>query len=139
MAVAARVTRWPLNDHGHDRSSDYSFVMQCWTREELDSYLTRSGLMAPTYFGAYAVAMGKRQRCPKQGVMWVPRRSCRVALRTRSTRDGIRSWTESTSTATVQTLASRSMLTRLAVRACRLGAISGCCFSENGSSEPVAS
>jgi hypothetical protein len=29
--------------------------MQCWTRDELDSYLTRSGFVAPTYFGAYAV------------------------------------------------------------------------------------
>lgn len=33
----------------------YRFVMQCWTRDELDSYLTRSGFVAPTYFGAYAV------------------------------------------------------------------------------------
>lgn len=47
--------RHTLNDHGHERSSDYRFVMQCWTRDELDSYLTRSGFVAPTYFGAYAV------------------------------------------------------------------------------------
>jgi hypothetical protein len=47
--------RHTLNDHGHERSSDYRFVMQCWTRNELDLYLTRSGFMAPTYFGAYAV------------------------------------------------------------------------------------
>ena len=44
-----------LNDHGHERSSDYRFVMQCWTRDELDSHLTGSGFVAPTYFGAYAV------------------------------------------------------------------------------------
>ena len=47
--------RHTLNDHGHERSSDYRFVMQCWTRDELDSYLTRSGFVTPTYFGAYAV------------------------------------------------------------------------------------
>jgi SAM-dependent methyltransferase len=47
--------RHTLNDHGHERSSDYRFVMQCWTRDELDLYLTRSGFMAPTCFGAYAV------------------------------------------------------------------------------------
>jgi SAM-dependent methyltransferase len=46
--------RHTLDDHGHERSSDYRFVMQCWTRDELDSYLTRSGFAA-TYFGAYAV------------------------------------------------------------------------------------
>jgi SAM-dependent methyltransferase len=47
--------RHTLNDHGHERSSDYRFVMQCWTRDELDSHLSRSGFVAPTYFGAYAV------------------------------------------------------------------------------------
>lgn len=47
--------RHTLNDEGHERSSDYRFVMQCWTRDELDSYLTQSGFVAPTYFGAYAV------------------------------------------------------------------------------------
>ena len=46
--------RHTLNDHGHERSSDYRFVMQCWTRDELDSCLARSGFMAPAYFGAYA-------------------------------------------------------------------------------------
>jgi hypothetical protein len=47
--------RHTLNDHGHERSSDYRFVMQCWTRDELDSHLTRSGFVAPSYFGTYAV------------------------------------------------------------------------------------
>jgi SAM-dependent methyltransferase len=47
--------RHTLNDHGHERASDYRFVMQCWTRDELESHLTRSGFVAPTYFGAYAV------------------------------------------------------------------------------------
>lgn len=47
--------RHTLNDHEHERSSNYRFVMQCWTREELDSHLTQSGFVAPTYFGAYAV------------------------------------------------------------------------------------
>jgi len=56
--------RHTLNDHGHERSSDYRFVMQCWTRDELDSYLTRSGFVAPTYFGAYDadVAVGTTDR-----------------------------------------------------------------------------
>jgi len=47
--------RHTLNDDGHERSSDYRFVMQCWTKDELDSCLTRSGFVTPIYFGAYAV------------------------------------------------------------------------------------
>jgi SAM-dependent methyltransferase len=47
--------RHTLNVRGHECSSDYRFVMQCWTPAELDSYLTQSGFVAPTYFGAYAV------------------------------------------------------------------------------------
>jgi SAM-dependent methyltransferase len=47
--------RHTLNDQGQERSSDYRFVMQCWTRDELDSFLTRAGFIAPAYFGAYAV------------------------------------------------------------------------------------
>ena len=52
LMVAERHT---LNDNGHEHSSDYKFVMQCWTRDELDSHLTRSGFVAPTYFGAYDI------------------------------------------------------------------------------------
>jgi SAM-dependent methyltransferase len=47
--------RHTLKEHGRERSSDYRFVMQCWTRDELDSYLTRFGFGAQTYFGGYAV------------------------------------------------------------------------------------
>jgi SAM-dependent methyltransferase len=56
--------RHTLNDQGHERSSDYRFVMQCWTQDELNSYLTCSGFVAPTYFGAYAasVAAGTTDR-----------------------------------------------------------------------------
>ena len=56
--------RHTLNDDGHERSSDYRFVMQCWTQDELDSHLTRSGFGARTYFGAYAddVAAGRTDR-----------------------------------------------------------------------------
>lgn len=56
--------RHTLNDRGHERSSDYHFVMQCWTRDELDSYLTQSGFVAPTYFGAYSadIAAGTTDR-----------------------------------------------------------------------------
>ena len=38
---------------GHELSSDYQFVMQCWTQDELESNLTRSGFGRIDYFGAY--------------------------------------------------------------------------------------
>jgi SAM-dependent methyltransferase len=47
--------RHALRDHGQERFSDYHFVMQCWTREELDAHLARCGFAAPAYFGAYDV------------------------------------------------------------------------------------
>jgi SAM-dependent methyltransferase len=45
--------RHTLADDGHEASSDYPFVMQCWTRDELQSVLTRSGFGEVAYFGAY--------------------------------------------------------------------------------------
>lgn len=56
--------RHTLSDGVHERSSDYRFVMQCWTREELDSHLARAGFVASTCFGAYAadVAAGTTDR-----------------------------------------------------------------------------
>jgi hypothetical protein len=56
--------RHTLHDHGNERFSDYHFVMQCWTRDELDSHLTRSGFAASTCFGAYdiEVAAGTTDR-----------------------------------------------------------------------------
>ena len=39
--------------NGHERSSEYEFVMQCWTREELDSLLQRNGFESVVYYGAY--------------------------------------------------------------------------------------
>jgi hypothetical protein len=51
-----------LHDNRHERSSDYTFVMQCWTRDELDSYLTQSGFLAPTYFGAYDIDVAAERR-----------------------------------------------------------------------------
>lgn len=53
LLVKERHTWHDLHDDGHARVSDYDFVMQCWTRDELDALLTRSGFAAPTYFGAY--------------------------------------------------------------------------------------
>jgi SAM-dependent methyltransferase len=52
------------NQQGDERVSDYDFVMQCWTRAELDAHLTRSGFEAPMYFGAYDsdVAAGTTDR-----------------------------------------------------------------------------
>lgn len=41
-----------LNDAG-EHSSNYHFVMRCWTRTELDSALERSGFGSVAYFGAY--------------------------------------------------------------------------------------
>jgi protein-L-isoaspartate O-methyltransferase len=40
--------------NGHERSSEYEFVMQCWTREELDSLLTCGTASSRWfYYGAY--------------------------------------------------------------------------------------
>jgi putative hydrolase of the HAD superfamily len=50
LVIAERHT---LTRDGHERSSDCRFVMQCWTRDELASYLRRSGFGAIAYFGAY--------------------------------------------------------------------------------------
>ena len=48
--------RHTLTDEGHERSSDYQFVMRCWTRDELDASFTRSGFRKVGYFGAYDAA-----------------------------------------------------------------------------------
>jgi SAM-dependent methyltransferase len=52
-----------VNDAG-EHSSDYRFVMRCWTRSELESALVRSGFGTLAYFGAYdpAVAAGATDR-----------------------------------------------------------------------------
>jgi SAM-dependent methyltransferase len=41
-----------VNDAGK-HSSDYRFVMRCWTRSELESVLERGGFGTVAYFGAY--------------------------------------------------------------------------------------
>src|SRR6187549_3551745 len=41
-----------INDAG-EHSSDYRFVMRCWTRTELASVLERGGFGSLAYFGAY--------------------------------------------------------------------------------------
>jgi len=50
LVVAERHT---LRDESAERSSDYQFVMRCWTRGELESHLERAGFGAIAYFGAY--------------------------------------------------------------------------------------
>lgn len=45
--------RHTLVDDGQERSSDYRFVMRCWTRGELESGLTQSGFGHVACFGAY--------------------------------------------------------------------------------------
>jgi SAM-dependent methyltransferase len=50
LVVAERHT---LVHEGNEQSTDYRFVMQCWSRDELESHLHRAGFGALTYFGAY--------------------------------------------------------------------------------------
>ena len=45
-----------VNDAG-EHSSDYRFVMRCWTRSELESALVRSGFGSLAYFAAYDPAV----------------------------------------------------------------------------------
>ena len=45
-----------VNDAG-EHSSDYRFVMRCWTRTELDSVFERGGFGSVAYFGAYDPAI----------------------------------------------------------------------------------
>ena len=45
-----------VNDAG-ERSSDYHFVMRCWTQRQLESVLERSGFGSVAYFGAYDPAV----------------------------------------------------------------------------------
>ena len=57
--------RHTLLDDRQERSSDYQFVMRCWTRAELHSRtLTSAGFAKVTYFGAYdeAVQAGRTDR-----------------------------------------------------------------------------
>jgi hypothetical protein len=42
-----------LERDGEERSSSYVFVMQCWTREELESWLPQAGFNNIFCFGAY--------------------------------------------------------------------------------------
>ena len=46
-----------LIDEAGEHSSDYRFVMRCWTRRELESAFARSGFGAVSYFGAYDPAV----------------------------------------------------------------------------------
>jgi SAM-dependent methyltransferase len=50
--------RHTLVNDGRERSSDYQFVMRCWTREELESSLAGGGFGRVAYFGAYDAAVG---------------------------------------------------------------------------------
>jgi SAM-dependent methyltransferase len=42
-----------LERDGEERSSSYVFVMQCWTRGELESWLPQAGFEKINYFSAY--------------------------------------------------------------------------------------
>jgi SAM-dependent methyltransferase len=56
--------RHTLVHDGQERSSDYQFVMRCWTRDELESGLARAGFGHVAQFGAYdaAVDVGRTDR-----------------------------------------------------------------------------
>ena len=56
--------RHTLVSDGQELSSDYQFVMRCWTRNELQSNLTGCGFGRIAYFGAYdaAVEAGRTDR-----------------------------------------------------------------------------
>lgn len=45
-----------VNDSG-EHSSDYRFVMRCWTRSELEMVFERAGFSSVEYFGAYDPAV----------------------------------------------------------------------------------
>jgi SAM-dependent methyltransferase len=47
-----------------ERSSDYQFVMRCWTRAELETGFERNSFGTAAYFGAYdpAIAVGQTDR-----------------------------------------------------------------------------
>ena len=56
--------RHTLHDEESERSSDYQFVMRCWTRDELHSCFRAAGVGPLASFGAYdaAVAAGATDR-----------------------------------------------------------------------------
>jgi SAM-dependent methyltransferase len=56
--------RHTLVNAGQEQSSDYRFVMRCWTLGELESSLTQSGFGRIAYFGAYdpTVPAGRTDR-----------------------------------------------------------------------------
>jgi SAM-dependent methyltransferase len=54
LVVAERHT---LTDDQQERSTDYLFVMRCWTLDELDDNIRQRGFDAVAYFGAYEAAV----------------------------------------------------------------------------------
>jgi len=56
--------RHVLVDESQERSSEYQFVMRCWTRAELERGLANGGFDRVAYFGAYdaAVEVGSTDR-----------------------------------------------------------------------------
>jgi len=56
--------RHELVGKGPAQARDYSFVMRCWERAELDALLTRHGFGKVSYFGAYdpGIAVGMTDR-----------------------------------------------------------------------------
>jgi len=56
--------RHTLESHEGERSSDYRFIMRCWTCDEVQSLLQMAGFVSVAYFGAYdaAIAAGATDR-----------------------------------------------------------------------------
>jgi hypothetical protein len=60
------------------RSSDYRFIMQCWTYDELQSSLQAAGLGSVGYFGAYdatipagATEQERLRKWIRYGCLWI--------------------------------------------------------------------
>jgi SAM-dependent methyltransferase len=69
------ISEWHTLDDGREEHSyDYSFVMRCWTRDEVQFHLRTSGFTSIDWFGAYdpAIAPGRADRLVVVGQLTVP-------------------------------------------------------------------
>jgi SAM-dependent methyltransferase len=66
--------RHTLYDGREEHSYDYSFVMRCWTRDEVHFHLQTCGFTSIDWFGAYdpAIAPGSADRLVVVGQLTVP-------------------------------------------------------------------
>jgi hypothetical protein len=66
--------RHTLDEGREERSHDYSFVMRCWLRDEVDRHLRARGFTSIDWFGAYdpAVMPGSTDRLVAIGRLVAP-------------------------------------------------------------------